>query len=397
MAFGLSIKWALLKTLPRLQSVCQPNLYLRHIYSSVSCLKTESHQLIVRPPGFNVPEEEKNKETFLEAVKIYTTRPGPRRGHVEFIVSALKYMEEFGVHRDLQAYKNLLDILPKGIYIPTNMFQAEFMHYPKQQQCILDLLEQMEDNGVIPDAETETMVLNIFGRHGHPTKKLMRMCYWMPKFKNLSPWALPDKIPNSNLEIAKLAVRRMCSVDPSGEVEVFQTSDLKDSIDDTWIVSGQSATQRELLAKLEGKQTLFVEGAFTIWLRRTSINYFILRTDPVPLSEDEVKERAEFDYDDVGQLRSWILGEENLTKKDIIIQPSVHEQEDGTILAVAVTGTCSKDSLLSWIRHLERKNPQLANLSVLFATHSPLGEVLPFIETDAPTETPNKITDGFRL
>ncbi len=141
------------------------------------------------------------------------------------------------------------------------------------------------------------MVLNIFGRHGHPTKKLMRMSYWMPKFKNLSPWALPDKIPSSNLEIAKLAVRRMCSVDPASELEVFQTSELKDSIDDTWIVSGQSATQRELLAKLREKQTVFVEGAFTIWLRRTSINYFILRTDPVPLSEDEVKERAEFDYD----------------------------------------------------------------------------------------------------
>ena len=204
--------------------------------------------------------------------------------------------------------------------------------------------------GVIPDSETETMVRNIFGRHGHPTKKLLRMCYWMPKFKNLSPWALPDKIPNSNLEIAKLAVKRMCSVDPASEMEVFQTSDLKDSIDDTWIVSGQSSTQQDLLAKLSNKQTVFVEGAFTIWLRRTSINYFILRTDPVPLSEEEVKERAEFDYDgtlkvitvfqshsnffnflhgDVSHLRSWILGEEILTKKDIVVQPSIHEQEDG--------------------------------------------------------------------
>jgi signaling intermediate in Toll pathway protein len=56
-------------------------------------------------------------------------------------------MEEFGVHRDLEAYKDIIDILPKGKYIPTNMFQAEFMHYPKQQQCIIDVLEQMENNG----------------------------------------------------------------------------------------------------------------------------------------------------------------------------------------------------------------------------------------------------------
>lgn len=47
-----------------------------------------------------------------------------------------------------------------------------------------------------------------------------------------------------------------------------------------------------------------------------------------------------------------------------------------TILAVGITGSCSKDSLLSWIRFLERKNPNLANLSVLFATHSPLGTEL---------------------
>lgn len=32
---------------------------------------------------------------------------------------------------------------------------------------------------------------------------------------------------------------------------------------------------------------------------------------------------------DVGKLRSWILGEEAIPSQDIIIQPSVHEQEDG--------------------------------------------------------------------
>ena len=60
--------------------------------------------------------------------KLFT---GPRRSEVEFIYSALKEMEEFDVHRDLQAYKEIIDILPKAKYIPTNMFQAEFMHYPK--------------------------------------------------------------------------------------------------------------------------------------------------------------------------------------------------------------------------------------------------------------------------
>lgn len=149
----------------------------------------------------------------------------------------------------------------------------------------------------MPDAETEDMVLNIFGNHGFPTKKLKRMAYWMPKFKNLSPWPLPDNIPNSNIELAKLAIQRMCSVDPASKMDIFHTKDLKDAIDDTWIVSGQSPTQRELLQKLGEKQTVYVEGAFTIWLRRASLNYFILRSDATPLSAEELERHSNFDYD----------------------------------------------------------------------------------------------------
>lgn len=54
--------------------------------------------------------------------------------------------------------------------------------------------------------------------------------------------------------------------------------------------------------------------------------------------------------------------------------PSVHEQEDGIILGVVATGTSSRDSLLSWIRFLERTNPRLASdIPVLFTLTSPIG------------------------
>lgn len=89
----------------------------------------------------------KNRDTFLTMVKLFETRDVHRRNHVEFIYAALKNMREYGVHRDLAVYKALIDVMPKGKFIPTNMFQAEFNHYPKQQQCIIDLLAQMEENG----------------------------------------------------------------------------------------------------------------------------------------------------------------------------------------------------------------------------------------------------------
>lgn len=59
------------------------------------------------------------------------------------------------------------------------------------------------------------------------------------------------------------------------------------------------------------------------------------------------------------------------------MQPcSVHEQEDGTILGLCVTGTSGCDSLLSWIRLLEKTNPCLASIPVLFTQASPIGEVM---------------------
>lgn len=93
--------------------------------------------------------KKKDKMTYLEAIKLFETREKRRRGHVEFIYAALARMQDFGVHKDLEAYKALVDVLPKGKFVATNIFQSEFMHYPKQQQCAVDLLEQMEDNSKI--------------------------------------------------------------------------------------------------------------------------------------------------------------------------------------------------------------------------------------------------------
>ena len=89
----------------------------------------------------------KNRETFLEAIQMFTTRDRHLRGHVEFIYAALKHMKLFGVHRDLDAYKKLIDVFPKGKMVATTFWQVEFMHYPKQQNCAIDVLEQMEDFG----------------------------------------------------------------------------------------------------------------------------------------------------------------------------------------------------------------------------------------------------------
>ena len=119
------------------------------------------------------------------------------------------------------------------------------------------------------------------------------------------------------------------------------------------------------------------------------VNYFILRGEAVPRPPPTVG-----DVDDTTKIKNWLHGENEphdlvryclalsiLTAKYVQISifrlPNVHEQVDGTILGCCATGTSSKDSLLSWVRFLQRDNPDLENIPILFTLNSPLGTVIP--------------------
>jgi len=41
--------------------------------------------------------------------------------------------------------------MPKGKYVAQNRIQAEFFHFPKHQDCIIDVLTAMYENDVVPD------------------------------------------------------------------------------------------------------------------------------------------------------------------------------------------------------------------------------------------------------
>lgn len=108
--------------------------------------KPSDRDLMIRGQFGKVSE--KNRESFLSMVHLFVDRDKHRRHQVEFIYAALKHMKEFGVERDLEVYRTILDVMPKGKMVATNMFQSEFMHYPKHQDCGIFLLDQMEYNGL---------------------------------------------------------------------------------------------------------------------------------------------------------------------------------------------------------------------------------------------------------
>lgn len=332
----------------------RPSIFLRWTHTQ--------DKVVIHDPFANTLQ--KNKKTYMELVKIFEGQDTRRRGHVEFIYAALKQMEDFGVNKDLEVYKDLLDVLPKGRFIPQNIFQSEFMHYPKQQQCAVDLLEQMEDNGVMPDFEMEDILLNVFGRRGIPLRKFWRMMYWMPKFRNLSPWYLPTVLPGDTLELAKLAIERITSIDPDTIVEIFQAEEIEASLEKTWIVSAQSPAQKELLAAQPKGEPLVIRGPFIVHLRDQTVTYFTL----IGVTRDH--KLVYEDKDDVTNIR---IPDMTSNPKLPAVVPTVHEQDDGTIVALCATGTSSRDSLLSWIRLLELNgNVVLGQIPVIFTLQAPL-------------------------
>lgn len=145
-------------------------------------------------------------------------------------------------------------------------------------------------SGVIPDWEVEDLLVRRFGTRGFPVRRYWRMMYWMPKFNNLSPWPIPKPAPNDPYELALLAIKRITSIDLESEVKVYNTKDLEESVEDTWIVSGQSPDQKKLISNHLENIPIYIEGGFRIWLRKQSIVYFILRTETSPTIDEKIDE-----------------------------------------------------------------------------------------------------------
>lgn len=319
-----------------------------------------------------VAQHERNKETFHKVLKVFLQNNETyRRGHVEMIYAALDQMKMFGVQRDLESYKKLVELFPKQKMIPQNTWQIEFMHYPKQQQCCIDILDRMEHFGVIPDDDMGYRLLAVFGPKAHVFRKYRRMMYWMPKFRWANPYYVPFELPKDDIELAKFAIKRM-AVDVRNTVSVFQTNELENYADDTYIVSGQSPEQRVIIdTMLKRDEPVFVEGGFTTWLRQKSLTYFVLKghcTDRYQTFKTKDHETTD------EEMFKWSIFEEE-SPKALVVPPSSHEQEDGTVLAHCITGTSSKDSLASWVKFLEREIPALSEIPVIFLLRSPENEL----------------------
>ncbi|XP_058381622.1 evolutionarily conserved signaling intermediate in Toll pathway, mitochondrial isoform X1 [Diceros bicornis minor] len=335
-----------------------------------------------RPPALHeelfrqAPDGARDKASFVRAVQSFGQHNVHKRGHVDFIYLALRKMREYGVERDLAVYNLLLDVFPKEVFRPRSMFQRIFIHYPRQQECGIAVLEQMENHGVMPSKETEFLLIQIFGRKSYPMLKFVRMKLWFSRFKNINPFPVPRELPQDPVDLARLGLRHM-EPDLSARVTIYQMPSSKDwtgAADPTepHIVGIQSPDQQAALARHNPARPIFVEGPFSLWLRNKCVYYHILRADLLPPEEREVEEIPE----------EWNLYYPMQLDLDYgrsgwdDYEFDIDEVEEGPVFAMCMTGAHDQATLAKWIQGLQETNPALARIPVVFRLAGSTGELL---------------------
>lgn len=386
-----------------------PRQPLRHIHLGAAApgpaptpSSSSSSSLVPRPP---VPHEElfgpgseagpQDKARFVQAVRAFGQRNAHRRGHVDFIYLALRKMRDFGLERDRAAYHLLLDVFPKDVFRARSFLQRLFVHYPRQQECGLAVLEQMENHGVMPNRETEFLLLQVFGKHSHPMRKLLRMRLWFSRFRAANPFPLPRPLPRDPLRLAGLGLRRL-EPDRSARITVYQTPAPPDSTDAPLspepdrphIVGIQSPEQQEALGRHDPARPVFVEGPFPLWLRDQCVHYHVLRADPLP-PEDRVAEETPEErnlYYPMQLDLEYGRGPWDDYEFDI------DEVAEGPVFAMCIAGARDQATLARWVQGLQETNPTLAGIPVLFrlasSTREPLASSSELAEQPPPSPPP---------
>jgi signaling intermediate in Toll pathway protein len=347
----------LLCRIPSLLSLCR--------YSSNTSMSSRPSELNHIDEQFKrIPKEDRNKATFNNAVAMFQHNRMRATGHVEFLNTAVKYLKEYNLHKDLDTYKNLLNVFPKGPLIPKNMFQKMFQHFPLQQHCCVNILDTMEWHGVHPDKEVHDIVANAFGEWNFATRKIKRMLYWMPKLRHTNKYLDRREVENKKLDdtkLARIALKMMCR-DPGTSytyVKVNQENSENGDSALSWIVSAQSPLQRRLISQLGENPVIYVDGPSLVYVMEKRVKYFVLSGPPAEKDFNEFIEKR--DMYDVTDIRRKLFDE-----NDNFNELNVHQQADQTILSIAVFENESEAMALSWVNHLSEQNPKLRDATVLF-------------------------------
>lgn len=222
------------------------------------------------------------------------------------------------------------------------------------------------------DREFEMIIIEAFSKNSKVWQKIARMNYWSMKGRNIDENQLPDVLPEETHQLAKIALVRMLT-DMKSVVTVTNTSALPDVVDKTWVVYSQSPAQSSIIESLDKKTILYVEDCGLTFVQGKYLSYFALKLydDEETRARRAKKVEPDFNYN---TLKMKFYGKPIKEKLEEIRE--IHHLDDCYVLALGITGTSSHDSVLSWLKLLQKRNPNLNNLNVVFKLQRPTNDLV---------------------
>lgn len=152
---------------------------------------------------------EKNKAGFLKVIEEFLKGDKSKRGHVEFIFSAVKRLEEFHVEKDFEVYHRLLDVFPTHHFYALTRLDALWSRYQPQIEAAVAVLERMDYFGVVPTYETVKKLSDILGENSQPVDKALRMGWWHSMMQDANPYNIGGTERYRPYVLAGLVLKRM--------------------------------------------------------------------------------------------------------------------------------------------------------------------------------------------
>eukprot|EP00794_Sanderia_malayensis_P009362 gene9362-10349_t len=303
-------------------------------------------------------QNNKGKEGFVEIIHGFRRKDKRVRGHLSFIYTAIKYLEPFGLEKDLDAYNEILDVFPKDKFVNRTLLDALWPKPHPQIDCAIEVLTLMEDNYCRPDDLTYTILLEVFGRASLPVQKAQRIAFWFDKYKDINPYLMDEDDLKDRFKVCKTAVERITN--DFDNIKVYTLEDLRDNpselmnignqslpirddankLEEFFIISSQNQEQRDFILNYDPANSLYIEGPFDIWMNNMKEEYFILRTGALSIPNAETHE------------------DETKTR-------------EGMILGLCMTNLPIRFALENWFKYLQKDNKTLGSFNIIFNVEVP--------------------------
>ncbi|XP_065178360.1 evolutionarily conserved signaling intermediate in Toll pathway, mitochondrial-like [Sycon ciliatum] len=271
---------------------------------------------------------ERTRAGFLRIVEEYKAMDKMRRGHPEFINTAVFKMDEFGVHKDLQCYQELINCFPKGRYVPQTILDEVWPGTYPQTEAAISLLRKMDRNGVVPSYELVESLSGILGWRSLASVLALEIGWWKSMFQDSDQYYIPSSERYRPFLMAGFVLKRMAGKTSSVQV-VRSEPNGADGL--PWVLATQ--TRRQISRAKNYTRTdlpVYVEGPQLIYMQTVPHYYYVLLLDA---------ELSDADSDDPGER---------------------------TAVSMCITPTGCPESVNTWIYSVKEKYPVLAECQIMF-------------------------------